>query len=1769
MTQPRNCKFLHTTGEQLSRNASSPWKVRNHQNRDNDGDQRLKRWMGNAHLSPDISRPLGTKLASFFREARDLVEISDTTLQDVIRYLSKDAGLRRVQELIEREYEEMTTSTKRTIFRDQMLPFFEIITHPNVLGSLVLEQSVGTIYNVIFGLQGRRATPLMKFLVEAMEENCPNLTDSSIRHLEICLLVFLKVIEMNSAALIHEPFQLLAQGFREILEESAKQGTTTNLLQAQERLKRINLRLGIGNALPTVYEMTQSASHKKAAAVFVTKRDPPGGRHDNDFPDICDITIMPTFQEIVCTRTEYLPVQDPQQWHIGGIAGLLDRNFRLLRQDTVGQLSDAIHAEMMPSNGSPGERSQVRTHVYRNIRIVDVFLSQFSGFQFLGAFQQPKSAHGFTSKQRQDWWKNSKRLQNGALVCLTDPHGFCVFCRATEQIRPISFNNEPLQPKIQSLWENEKLAYIPLELVEGGLANFQHVLRLLRTKPLDISLVEFPGILLAAFQPTLLALQGMKKAANIPFAEFLTPPAPGNPLYTADLPPPLYATKPGFSFDLSCLMLDQSRLEVRPGKQVDVTMLQENSTLDNAQAIALVNSLQRRIALIQGPPGTGKSYTGAALVRALLANRDKAGANIGPIICVCYTNHALDQLLEDLLEQEITAQIIRVGSQSKSERLEPLLLRKVVKNVEKTRVEKADQTGLWQRLSQSEEDFRKLGLRTLGSAERMKIHLKDHYRYFYTQFFDADEDGFRRATRKQSSKPIQHWLKTGHKSTEKRRSIQELMNAKIDQMSSKERVFLYDHWHTEMTEALRAKAEQIYLSHGEMKSQFYQIKDEQNLRCLRSAHVVGMTTTGLAQNLNMLRHLQSKVVLCEEAGEVLEAHLLTTLLPSVEHLILIGDHLQLRPQIQNHELSRENHRGGEQYSLDVSLFERLVKPPTGTGVQLPFSTLKSQRRMHPSIAQLVRDTLYPQLEDAPSVALHPPVSGMRRRLYWLHHQEQEGNASQDDSTATSRWNEHEIKMATALVNHLVRQGTYQNGDIAVITPYLGQLHRLRMYLNESYAITLGERDQKELDQVGLGDGVIPSSRPAARGTLLQTVRLATVDNFQGEEAKIVVISLVRSNKRNQCGFLRTPNRINVLLSRARHGMYIIGNSVTSSHIPMWSQVIGILQENNNFGTSLELECSRHRDTPIFVKHPDDFVKYSPEGGCNLRLYHGIHVMLFAEVILHAGIHVRDGVGSVSFLCQPKISSTMAIASRSVAAVSQHALISARLHVMGANLALLAFALATFVVVILSAQRDAQSPVPRVQSQLACRVAHIACARCLVRPLVIIFHALGVFCQSCGSQEIKDSMVDLILGESYKDIDLDANPCIFPACEHFLTIESMDGQMSLQDYYSMDKNGKPISISRTSEPFSIQDIKSCATCRGSLREISRYGRLVRRALLDESTKKLILFMNQKYVPIAIAVAGEIETLRALDCSKAQRLFNQEATIKIQGPRTHQIEFLHDLLKKYDANRWLRAMKLKDRINGYNKIVAVEEQPFRKVHNLVQNVRKLKGTSGTFEIYGGVLQTKGHLQGTALLLRLDIALIADFLALYREASKSIIQSEMIVDLKSNRDECQAFIELARASKRVSQEVEGHIFIAQLYALEMPSCRENNQHEEYHQSGMKAVRDARLLCRDYPGSTTGLQEEVDGAEQMLKGSTFYTTLTNEERMAVLSAMAQEFRGTGHWYYCENGHPFTIGECGGAMELSSCPECGAPVGGQHHRTVDGVRPADDLEEAFGRIAV
>jgi len=94
----------------------------------------------------------------------------------------------------------------------------------------------------------------------------------------------------------------------------------------------------------------------------------------------------------------------------------------------------------------------------------------------------------------------------------------------------------------------------------------------------------------------------------------------------------------------------------------------------------------------------------------------------------------------------------------------------------------------------------------------------------------------------------------------------------------------------------------------------------------------------------------------------------------------------------------------------------------------------------------------------------------------------------------------------------------------------------------------------------------------------------------------------------------------------------------------------------------------------------------------------------------------------------------------------------------------------------------------------------------------------------------------------------------------------------------------------------------------------------------------------------------------------------------------------------------------------------------------------------------------------------------------------------------------------------------------------------------------------CRNYKTAVTRARELLRVAGPC------YESVTQEERNTIYQAMREDFGASVRWYYCLNGHPFTVGECGRPMEETRCPECGEPVGGRNHNPASGVREAGDI---------
>uniref|UniRef100_A0A1I8A7A0 RZ-type domain-containing protein n=1 Tax=Steinernema glaseri TaxID=37863 RepID=A0A1I8A7A0_9BILA len=115
-----------------------------------------------------------------------------------------------------------------------------------------------------------------------------------------------------------------------------------------------------------------------------------------------------------------------------------------------------------------------------------------------------------------------------------------------------------------------------------------------------------------------------------------------------------------------------------------------------------------------------------------------------------------------------------------------------------------------------------------------------------------------------------------------------------------------------------------------------------------------------------------------------------------------------------------------------------------------------------------------------------------------------------------------------------------------------------------------------------------------------SVRIEVVDNYQGEESDIIILSLVRSlNPEGRIGFLSVDNRVCVAMSRAKKGFYILGNiDFLASKCTLWSNIKRSLEERDSLSTSLTVVCQSHGKEQV-ISDWRDFDRLTSQGGCHL------------------------------------------------------------------------------------------------------------------------------------------------------------------------------------------------------------------------------------------------------------------------------------------------------------------------------------------------------------------------------------------------------------------------------------------------------------------------------------------------------------------------------------------------------------------------------------------
>ncbi len=253
-------------------------------------------------------------------------------------------------------------------------------------------------------------------------------------------------------------------------------------------------------------------------------------------------------------------------------------------------------------------------------------------------------------------------------------------------------------------------------------------------------------------------------------------------------------------------------------------------------------------------------------------------------------------------------------------------------------------------------------------------------------------------------------------------------------------------------------------------------------------------------------------------------------------VILAGDHCQLPPTVFR---SRPGERG-----LGFTLFERLHE------VLGPKSKVRLERqyRMHENIMDFSSRKFYDNALTAdPSVAGHRlkdlsnvKTEGLDETPVVFLDTAGLGYEEEIEEGTESRYNSQEARLVVTELDRLIKAGVSPEG-IAIISPYSAQV--------------------KLLTGMIVGDKSEPGD--------LAALEIDSVDAFQGREKEAVIVSLVRSNREGQLGFLTDTRRMNVAMTRAKRKLIMIGDSATLSNHAFFEELLRYVESVNGYRSAWE------------------------------------------------------------------------------------------------------------------------------------------------------------------------------------------------------------------------------------------------------------------------------------------------------------------------------------------------------------------------------------------------------------------------------------------------------------------------------------------------------------------------------------------------------------------------------------------------------------------------
>ncbi len=185
--------------------------------------------------------------------------------------------------------------------------------------------------------------------------------------------------------------------------------------------------------------------------------------------------------------------------------------------------------------------------------------------------------------------------------------------------------------------------------------------------------------------------------------------------------------------------------------------------------------------------------------------------------------------------------------------------------------------------------------------------------------------------------------------------------------------------------------------------------------------------------------------------------------------------------------------------------------------EIRYRMLQYQHRMHPAISKFVRENIYcgESMQDAEDMGRIRQLWRDSPRVSWIdvHRKDRFRKKEPTDNPEEA---EEVVRSLLEFIKWSKEKGNGREFTVAILTFYRAQERMIRKLL------------RSRLDQ---HNKIRHFSVPHV------DIELCTVDRFQGHEADLVILSMVNNTR---MGFLDSPNRLNVALSRAKYELMIIG-----------------------------------------------------------------------------------------------------------------------------------------------------------------------------------------------------------------------------------------------------------------------------------------------------------------------------------------------------------------------------------------------------------------------------------------------------------------------------------------------------------------------------------------------------------------------------------------------------------------------------------------------------